>query len=589
MKPVLRGAALLGLGVALVGPATTTVASARPPAEAAPTIRFTDATEPSGVAFVHENGAAGHKLLPETMGAGVAVFDFDRDGDQDLLFVNSSRWPDAPSDGAPPSTLALYANDGAGRFRDVTAAVGLDLTFYGQGIAIGEADGDGWPDVYVTAVGPNRLLLNREGRFEDATARAGVAGGEDEWGTGATFFDADGDGDLDLFVCNYLEWSPGIDAAIERERDGVGLTYGLPQQYRGVHPRLFRNDGAGRFTDVSEASGVRVEEAAPGGVTQPVAKALAVAPIDVDRDGRVDLFVANDTSRNFFFHNRGPVEAVPFFEEAGEHFGLAFGPNGETTGAMGVDGGHLDESGDLALVVGNFALEASSAFVAQGDPTFFADEAMRLGLGTDTHGALTFGLLLFDADLDGRLDLLQVNGHVESDIERIDPRQSYRQPAQLFRNLGGTPRARFELVAASADDGLARPLAGRGAATGDLDGDGDLDLVLTEVAGPARVLRNDVEAGRRWLRVRLEGPPANPDGIGARIELEVGGRTQVRWIQPTRSYLSQVETPATFGLGDGTPGKLVVTWPDGAVHELETGAGAAGTELVLTRSGTQGP
>jgi hypothetical protein len=519
----------------------------------------------------------------------VAVLDYDRDGDPDLLFVGGRDWPGHerphPGSGQTPS-LALYANDGTGRFHDMTAAAGLGLSFYGQGVAVGDFDGDGWPDLYLTAVGPNHLLRNEGGRFEDVTAAAGVAGDADptkDWSTCAAFFDADGDGDLDLFVCNYLTWSPEIDRRLEQSGDrrppgqgsGVPLLFGRPQQYRGADPVLFRNDGDGRFSDVSAASGVRVHDPETG---EPVAKALGLAPVDVDGDGRLDLVVADDTTRNLFFHNLGPEGGVPRFEEAGELFGLAYDGDGATTGAMGVDAGELGPGRGLALAVGNFEGESTSLYQAGTDPSFLPDLSLASGLARPTHGHLTFGLLVFDADLDGRLDLFQANGHVETDIAALEPGRTYAQPAQLFWNTGlsrgGAPLL-AEVPAAALGD-LARPLAGRGAAYLDLEGDGDLDLVLTQAGGPPRVMRNDLlppaADGKRpphHLRVVLRKPPPDPDALGARVEATAGGAAQTRRIMPTRSYFSQVEPAASFGLGPaGRVERLRITWPDGTVVEL---------------------
>ncbi len=611
-------ALLAGLGGGLPARAASAAAASATSATATPPpAHFTDVTAAAGIDFVHHNGATGEKLLPETMGGGVAFLDFDRDGDQDLLFVDSGRWPEeligssagsgaesgtgpargpAPGDDrGPTGGVTLYANDGGGRFRDVTAETGLDrifhgpgaVPFYGQGVAAGDVDGDGWIDLYLTAVGSNRLLRNRGGVFEDVTAATGTGGG-DRWSTCAAFFDADGDGDLDLFVCDYLTWSAAKDRALDRTvpftGDGRGLTYARPQSYPGAHPLLFRNDtgnGTVAFTEVARAAGLFVDSADG----QPLSKALAVAPVDLDRDGRTDLLVTDDTVRNLFFHNLGPRDGIPRFEEVGELFGLAYDPDGRSTGAMGVDWGYLtgaaggagagDAAGDLAILVGNFAHEHTSLYRAQSDPTFFADDSLRLGLGGATREPLTFSVLLFDYDLDGRLDLVQANGHVESDIDRIEPSLTHAQPPQLFWNTGGTPL--LAQVAGEAAGDLDRPLVGRGAAYADIDGDGDLDLVLTQTGGPPVLLRNDLgppdRRGRHWLRLRLAGRAPNRDAVGALVELTAGGRTQRRQVEPTRGYLSQVELPVTFGLGpDATVERLVVTWPDGARERFEVPA-----------------
>lgn len=573
------GAALLALavGAALVaaaGEAPPKEVPVEAPAEAAsepvpPPAPFHDVTEAAGIHFVHSNAAHGEKLLPETMGGGVAFFDYDGDGDSDLLFVDS-----AGEHTPGHSGVVLYQNDGAGHFTDVTEARGLAAavpvdpedpygTFYGMGVAAADYDGDGWIDVYLTAVGKNRLLKNSAGTFHDVTDQAGVGGApgrERAWSTGATFFDADGDGDLDLFVCNYLDWSPELDRSPEKiaERTvatvdgGKILTYGRPQTYRGVHPFLFTNQGDGTFKEVGEQAGLHVTDPATG---DPVAKALAVAPIDIDHDGRLDLFIADDTTRNLFFHNQGPDDqGTPHFEEVGELYGLAYDPNGNTTGAMGVDWGYLDDSDNLSILVGNYADEPTSLYRAQGDPTFFADEAQQAGIAAATRKPLTFGLLLLDYDLDGRLDLLKANGHVEPDIAKIDPVEKYRQPIQLFWNAGEAANGgaqttpQFVEVPPESDGDLRQALAGRGATYADVDADGDIDLVLTQVGGSVRVLRNDQEAGHHWLRLRLEDRASNCPTVGVSVEVTTSSGTQRRELLPTRSYLSQVEMGMPFRL-----------------------------------------
>ena len=530
----------------------------------APEVRFADVTAAAGIDFEHSNGAYGDKLLPETMGGGVAFFDYDGDGDEDLVFVNSSNWPHQPAR-RPDPTMALYRNDGSGHFEDVTAETGLSLSFYGMGVAAGDIDADGDTDLFLTAVGENRLLLNDGGRFRDVTGEAGVAGAADEWSTGAGFFDADGDGDLDLFVCNYVRWSKEIDFELDFRLTGVGRAFGPPQSYQGTYPYLYLNRGDGTFADVSESAGIRVDNPATGA---PMAKSLALGPADVDGDGRIDLLVANDTVRNFFFHNLGGgADGGVTFEEVGEDFGVAYDRNGNATGAMGVDSAYYRNDHNLGFMIGNFANEMSSVYMAQDDPAFFVDESISEGIGAPSRLALTFGLFLFDYDLDGRLDMLQANGHIENEIARVDPSQAYRQSAQLFWNAGDEGFIRVE-PAATGD--LAREIVGRGAAYADIDADGDLDVVLTQIAGPALLLRNDQREGHHWLRVRLEGRPPNRDAIGAWVELTAGGVTQRRQVMPTRSYLSQVERTVTFGLGAATRvDSLRVTWPDGTRQAVE--------------------
>ncbi|MGB5260078.1 MAG: CRTAC1 family protein [Gammaproteobacteria bacterium] len=517
-----------------------------------PVVGYTDITQQAGITFTHTNGAYGEKLIPEAIGSGLAFIDYDNDGDQDLLLVNSNWFPGQAQADTP--TQALYRNDGRGHFTDVSQATGLAFTCYGMGVAVGDYDNDGWTDIYITALGRNHLLRNRQGSFVDVTESSNTGGTTDDWSTTTAFIDIDNDGDLDLFVGNYVVWSREIDLEIDFQLTGLGRAIGAPNHFFGTTNRLYRNDGEGTFTDISDASGIVIDPQL--GTTS--GKALAVAPVDYDSDGLVDLFVANDTTRNYLYHNLGNGR----FEEIGVLEGIAYDRNGKSTGAMGIDAAFFRNDADLGVAIGNFANEMSSLFVTADGQAPFLDEAILEGIGPTSRLALTFGLFFFDYDLDGRLDLFQANGHLDADINIVQPSQTYAQPGQLFWNCGDDCRTRYLHVTDAGDIG--KPMVGRGAAYADIDSDGDLDIAVLQSGRAAVLLRNDQQLGHHWLRVHLEGVSANRSAIGAIVELTAGGQTQRRPVMPTRSYLSQVELPVTFGLGPHTTvDALDILWPDG--------------------------
>jgi hypothetical protein len=534
-------------------------------ADEVPVANFTDITKEAGITFVQNNGAYGDKLLPETMGGGVAFFDYDNDGHQDLLFINSTWWPGHVPAGQPPTMMALYHNDGHGHFTNVTRGSGLDVSFYGMGVAIGDYDNDGLPDVFITAVGGNHLFHNDgHGKFHEVTKEAGVGGSSNDWSMGAAWIDYDNDGKLDLFVCNYVQWSPEIDRAKSYELPRIGRAYGPPRNFAGTFPYLYHNDGRGHFTDVSAKAGIQIKDPATG---LPMAKSLAVAPVDVDNDGWMDLVVANDTVPNFLFHN----EHDGTFKEIGARSGVAYDAYGLVRGAMGIDSARFRNDDTLGIAIGNYANEMNALYVSRRDSLLFADEATKEGVGPASQKLLKFGLLFFDFDLDGRLDVLTANGHLEPEINRVQPNEQYRQPAQLFWNRGDNKGMGFVPVPpqkAGAD--LFQPIVGRGAAFADIDGDGDLDIVLTQVAGPPLLLRNDQNLRHHWIRLKLVGTRSNHDAIGAWIKVRVGGHTLSRQVMPTRSYLSQSELPVTIGLGNADKVDSVeINWPGGARQNVE--------------------
>ncbi len=542
-----------------------------------PEMKFTDITAAAGIKFVHENGAYGDKLLPETMGGGCAFFDYDNDGDQDILFVNSCRWPWDPredvkgKDQAP--TPVVYRNDGDGKFVEVTNELGFgDVTFYGQGVACGDYDNDGDVDLFFTAVGKNFLFRNDDQKFVEVTDEAGVGGVESQWSTSAGWFDFDNDGDLDLFVANYVEWSKAGDLAQKFTLIGGGRGYGRPQTFNGTFPYLYRNDGGGKFTDVSQEAGLNILNEAS---KVPVAKSLGITFADFDADGWLDVVMANDTVQNLMLHNLGNGK----FEEIGAISGVAFDLDGNARGAMGIDTAWFRNSPALGIAIGNFANEMTALYVSKSNDLQFRDEAVANGLGPKTRLELTFGVLFADFDLDGRLDYFGANGHLENEINKVQQSQHYAQPPHLFWNCGPEQPTEFELVPADkCGPDFLKPCVGRGASYADIDNDGDLDLLIATSGHAPRLLRNDHAAGNHWVRFQLiGGDKSNRDAIGSVVEVHSGKSIHRRQVMPTKSYLSQVELPVTFGLGQADHiDKVVIRWPDGSTQAL--------TDVTIDRS-----
>jgi hypothetical protein len=529
-----------------------------PQAPAEPSVTFTDVTASAGIHFRHNSGAFGRKYLPETMGSGAAVLDVDADGWQDVFLVSGTRFPGRPEAASYP---ALYRNNGNGTFTDITRASGLLVEMYGMGATAADYDNDGRTDLYVTALGANRLFRNTgSSRFVDVTARAGV--GDSGFSTSAAWFDYNRDGVLDLFVANYVEWSPQKDLFCTL--DGTLKSYCTPESYQGHSSTLYRGRGDGTFEDVTRAAGIY----------DPNGKALGVALIDYDNDGWMDLFVAHDTQPNRLYRNLGNGR----FRDVGLMAGVAFSEAGAARAGMGVDAADYDGSGRQSLIVGNFSNEMMALYANEGTGLFI-DEAPASAIGQASLLTLTFGAFFFDYDLDGRIDIFAANGHVADDISRVQPSVKYAQPPHLFRNAGGR---RFEDVTGRLGADFGRPMVARGAAYADYDADGDLDVIVTTNNGPARLLRNDGGNRNRWIRVSVIGTRSNRNGIGTRVQAIVGDKPGPwAYVKTGSSYCSQSELPVTLGLEKAPRVSLRLTWPDGQVETigpLETNRAVTVTE-----------
>jgi hypothetical protein len=529
---VARGAALPLLGgVRLEG-------------QPSPGFGLVDVTQRAGIDFRHNSGAYGGKLLPETLGGGCAFLDYDADGWPDILLVNGMDWP---GHRRQRSTLRLYRNNRNGTFSDVTKAAGLDLEMYGMGVAVGDYDNDGFPDLLITCVGQNRLFRNTgKGTFTDVTRASGL-GGREAFSTSAMWVDIDRDGHLDLFVCNYVRWSAERDVFCSL--DGRQKSYCTPEAYRGETCWLFRNRGNGTFEDVT----------ATCGIFDSSSKSLGVALVDDDQDGWPDIFVANDTEPNKLYRNQRNGR----FKDVALAAGVALNEDGKARAGMGVDVGDIDGSGRSAIAITNFEGEMIGLYRAEAAGRF-RDVATRAGVGQASRNRLGFGCVFADLDLDGDLDLVVANGHIDDTVRNIPGNVGHAQPPHLFVNDGGS----FRDVAAAVGGGFAQPRVGRGLACADFDRDGDVDLLLTTNNGPAVLFRNDQTAGNRSLRLRLIGVASNRDAIGAIVRIFHGGTSQQRTVRSGSSYLSQSELPLTFGVGRrDVVERLVINWPNGRTEE----------------------
>ncbi len=511
---------------------------------AAAGIRFVDSTEKAGIRFVHHSGATGKKYLPETLGSGCAFVDLDGDGWPDILLINGKDFTPHGKHWLP----AFYRNNHNGTFTDVTRGSGLDVEMYGMGVAVADYDNDGLPDVYITALDGDHLFHNEgHGHFRDVTAQSGIHNAN--FGTSAAWLDYDHDGKADLFVANYVTWSKEKD--LWCSLDGTTKSYCTPESYKGTSSKLYHNLGNGKFEDVTQKAGL-------GDATS---KSLGVVVFDYNGDGWPDLFISNDTQPSKLYRNNWNGT----FTEEGMQAGVAYGEDGVARGAMGVDAADYDHSGRPDLLVGNFANQMLGLYHNEGKG-FFVDEAPSSTVGRASLLNLTFGAFFFDYDLDGWDDIFAANGHIEPDINRIQPKVQYREPPLLFRNQG---HGHFQNVSSQLGADFQRPIVARGAAYADYDHDGDLDVLINTNDGSAVLFTNEGGNRNNWITVRLTGTKCNRSALGAIVRVQSVLGKQWKTVHSGSSYCSQSDLALTFGLGqDKTISSLEVDWPSGTRQQF---------------------
>ena len=509
---------------------------------------FRDVTDAMKLDFRHINGFSAERRLVETMGSGGVLFDFDNDEDLDLYLVQGNSL--SPSTETSPKNR-LYRND-AGVFADITLSANVGDTGYGLGAVAADYDSDGDRDLYVTNLGKNVLYRNNgDGTFTDVTEDAQV--GCPLLSASAAFADIDRDGDLDLYVCNYVEYA--LETDIPCYYKNRLRIYCGPNEYHGIADVLYRNNGDGTFTDVTKSAGVY----------EPTTRGLGVVFTDINGDGWVDIYVANDMSPNTLFINQGDGT----FQEEGVLRGIAYNGDGLANGSMGIDAGDYDNDGDIDLWVSNFSLEANCLMQNDGDG-YFEDVTFDTNLADPSFYSLGFGTRFIDFDNDGWLDLLVGNGHIWDNVKEIDPKLSYAQPVQLFHNQGGKQTDYIDFTEITTEAGLDKtPYVVRGMLFGDIDTDGDVDVVLCQSNRSTVILSNEVGNANAWLTVKLVGTDGNTDALGAQVQLEAGGMTLVREVICGASYLSGNDLRLTFGLGGAVQvDNLRIRWHNGSVQEL---------------------
>ena len=510
-------------------------------------IRRTDITNASGIDFMHVTGAFGEKWMPETIGSGGGFFDYNNDGWPDIFLVNGSFWPDHKTNDVKP-TPVLYRNNMDGTFTDVTAASGLDFSIYGMGCSFADFDADGDMDIYLTAVGNNLLLQNENGIFQDVTAKMGVSGNDPgpasipAWSTSAAWVDVDRDGWLDLFVDNYVKWTPETD--IYSTRDGKSKSYATPDIYQGETCRLYKNMEGRYFEDITEKAGVLNHEG----------KSLGVAVADFNNDNWPDIVVSNDTQPNFLYINNGDGS----FINKALVYGIGYDENGRARAGMGLDIADVANDNNLAIAIGNFSQEPLSLYTQTGSG-LFQDRAGAAQLTRASLLQLTFGIHFDDLDNDGFVELITANGHIEPEINGIQQNITFEQRPQIFYNDLG----KFIDISDEVGDSFKEPLVGRGIATADIDKDGDLDILLTVNGGVPRLFRNDSELKNNSVSIQLKGKKPNQNAIGAKITVWNDGMGQNRMLRTGASYLSQSDiSSVTVGLGlKEKADSIKITWP----------------------------